>query len=256
MKSGTFDGGEDWIGTRGGAFKERIRFQQARDQWVVGLVNRYGSISANQLAARIGFANTPQGVQDADRILLRLKEEGEIQYFTQHGVHYAVSYEISLRKSGAKAQFPHRALESERRMALDQVVGFEEYRTGEVLRAAAKVRDVIPDGFGRIAERGWFFEDETGSHTVSEMVEKATRYPSQWPRLKTLFHVQRIKVVWGLKIWKQVETLVSALKGLDGGWCLVCHHPTTYDLRHTARLTAMPLFFSPTDGKPHTLLED
>ena len=88
------------------------------------------------------------------------------------------------------------------------------------------------------------------------MVAKATRYSSQWPRLKTLFHVQRIKVVWGLKIWKQVETLVPALKGLEGGCALSAHHPTTYDLRHTARLTAMPLFFSPTDGKPHALMED
>lgn len=249
MESGTFNGREDWMGIRGGAFKERVSFQQARDQWVVGLVGRYGIVSADQLAARIGYAATPQGMQDADRILQRLAAAGEVQRVSQHGTHYALSVETSLRKKGAKAQLPHRVMASERRMALDQVVTFEEYRTGEVLRAAAKGFDVIPDGFGRIEQRGWFFEDETGSHTVPEMVQKGARYYSQLKRLQTLFSVTQIRVVWGLKIWKQAVTLALALKGIgsNGELFLVTHHPSTFDLRHTARLRSWSLFFSPID---------
>lgn len=256
MNTGTFDRGK-YRGVVGGGFKDRVSFQQARDQWVVGLVDRYGIVSANQLAARIGYPDTPQGVENAYRLLKRLKDAGEVQLFSQYNVHYAVSFAISLRKHGVKAQFLHRTLEAERRMALDQVIIFEEYRTGETLRAAAKRHDVIFDGFGRIAGRGVGFEDETGSHTVSEMVHKATRHHAQLARLKTLFGVQRIQVVWGLKVWHQVKPLVQGLKasGNNGGMFLVCHHPSTYDLRHTERLITMPLFFSPSDPTPYAFLE-
>jgi hypothetical protein len=249
MSMPTFDSIEMWKGPVGGSFAVREEFRQSRDARIVGLVNRYGIISAADLAARIGYAATPQGTQDAYELLKRIKEAGEIQLIIQYGIHYGISVDISLRKKGAKAQLVHRALESTRRQALDQVVMFEEYRTGEMLRAAAKENDVIPDGFGRIGERGWFFEDETGSHTTGEMVEKAARYHSQLERLQTLFNVQRIQVVWGLKIWTQVVTLVPDLRtiGTQGGLFLVCHHPRAFDLRRISWLRDWPQFYSPLD---------
>ena len=257
MDNRTTDTRETYKGVLGGKFAERASFQLERDSWIVGMVSRYGVVAAEDLAALIGYAATPQGTENAYRLLQRLKEAGEIQLFTQYGMHYAVSMAVSLRKKGAKAQFIHRALESRRRMALDQVVAFEEQLTGEQLRVKMQKEAVIPDGFGRIGQQGWFFEDETGSHTVPEMVEKAARYDEQVRtkasngsvRFYQLYNINRVRVVWNLKIWRQILPFVSALRTLGdrGAMFRVCHHPSTYDLRHMSRLREWPLFFSPLD---------
>jgi hypothetical protein len=257
MNNSTTDRIEKYKGAMGGKFAERASFQLERDGWMVGLVNRYTTLAAADLAALIGYAATPQGTENAYRLLARLKAAGEVQLFCQHGEHYALSVEISLRKKGAKAQFPHRALEAKRRLAMDQVVTFEEYRTGEQLRAEMAKEPIIPDGFGRIGARGWFFEDETGSHTVPEMVEKAARYNEHVTakasdgsvRFCQLYNITEVRVVYSLKIWKQVLSLVPALRtiGDNGALFRVCHHPSTYDLRHLSRLREWPQFFSPLD---------
>src|SRR5215217_4962438 len=97
MEHGTFMVGEDLKGKWVQSAAEKQDFSKGRGEWIVGLVNRVGVLSADDLAAIIGYAATPQGVQNAHRLLQRFKEAGRIQLFTQHGVHYGVDLDISLR---------------------------------------------------------------------------------------------------------------------------------------------------------------
>src|SRR5215470_8934885 len=93
---------EIWKGVKGGPVAERRALKEDRDLEVRRLVNRHGVMSADLLAAVLGFPNTPQDVQTAARLMERLSKEGFCQFITQSHIHYGVSFAYSLRKRGAK----------------------------------------------------------------------------------------------------------------------------------------------------------
>jgi hypothetical protein len=178
---------------------------------------------------------------------------------TQSHIHYGVAYTYSLRKRGAKAQLQHRNMASQRHAVFGQILTINEMLSGEALRLMFMKEKgaVVADDFVRVGTRAYLFEDETGSHTIQEMVNKASAYQKKYSDLQQILNAPQLRVVFNLRIWRQVEFLVAALRELpskEAFW--VCHHGSTFDPRHASYLLKIPLFYCPAFPEPVKLLED
>ena len=70
----------------------RLLLKEDRDPEMCRLINTYGVLSADVLAAVLGFGSSPQDVQTVARLIARLAKEGLVQYCVQRHMHYGVSF--------------------------------------------------------------------------------------------------------------------------------------------------------------------
>jgi hypothetical protein len=162
----------------GGTGKERKEFQMNRDDTMVTLVNTYRVVTSRLMAAVLGLDDTPSNLTIVDRRLTILAEEKNFHKVTHEGIVYFVSFLVSLRKTGARAQLMHRHMQSWFWATLQRAVSIEEKKTDTDFHT--EKGPLIPDGFFWAQGEAFFVECNTGrDHDFEKVFQKAQNYQKQ-----------------------------------------------------------------------------
>ena len=110
-----------------------------RDDTMVALVNTYRVVTSKLLVALLGLENIPSNLTIVDRRLNILAEEKNFRKVVHEGIVYFVSFVVSMRKTGARAQLMHRHMQSWFWATLVRAVPVDMQKTDTELHAE-KVR--------------------------------------------------------------------------------------------------------------------
>src|SRR5437867_746948 len=102
---------KEYKGVVGGSWHERDVLQRQRDDKIVELVDHLEVADHRLIAAGLGLDNTPSTLASIGRRMKRLAGlKSEYKYFqlVKQNVTFAVTLDISIRKSGERAELAHR----------------------------------------------------------------------------------------------------------------------------------------------------
>jgi hypothetical protein len=162
----------------GGTGAERKEFQMERDDTMVLLVNTYRVLTSKLLVALLGLADTSSNLTIVERRVNILAEEKNFRKVTHEGIVYFVSFVVSMRKTGARAQLIHRHMQSRFWGTLFRAIPVQEHKTDTQFHTDRGV--LIPDGAFRAQGAYFFLECNTGrDHDFDKVVRKANEYHRQ-----------------------------------------------------------------------------
>jgi hypothetical protein len=243
----------------GGTGKERKEFQMERDDAIVQLVNTHRVVTSRLMVALLGLENTPSNLTIVDRRLNILAEEKNFRKVVHEGIVYFVSFVVSMRKTGARAQLMHRHMQSWFWGTLFCAVSVEMHKTDTELHA--EKGPVIPDGFFRTRGAYFFLECNTGrEHDFEKIVAKATTYHRQQRYLCSTFVTERgqeppefFRVLWVNRSAVRAERMLTRFREIGGGELYLIADEKAIDPFHPE--TLVHCWRSPKTGRVPSLLE-
>jgi hypothetical protein len=160
----------------GGTGAERKEFQMERDDTMVSLVNTYRVLTSKLLVALLGLDDTASNLTIVERRLNVLAEEKNFRKALHEGIVYFVSFAVSMRKIGARAQLIHRHMQSRFWGTLFRAIPVQEHTTDTQFHTE-RGQLLIPDGLFRAQDAYFFVECNTGrDHDFDNVVRKANEY--------------------------------------------------------------------------------
>jgi len=165
-----------------------------RDDVIISLVNKHQVLTCELTAALLGMEHTHSNLNIVERRLRLLSEQKHFAQVLQDNVTYTVSYSVSLRKTGTRAQLLHRAMQSRFWGTLHAAVPVAMQKTDREFRL--EKGPLVPDGFCQVHNGSFFVECNTGRDSFDNVLKKAREYDRQKDYLCRIYDLESFRVLW------------------------------------------------------------
>ena len=238
---------------------ERREFQRERDDALVTLVNTHRVVTSRLMVAGLGLDDTPSNLTIVDRRLGILAEEKNFRRVTHEGIVYFVSFGVSMRTTGARAQLIHRHMQSWFWATLQRAVTIKEKRTDTEFHIDKG--KLIPDGFFQAKGEYFFVECNTArDHDFEKLFEKARNYHKQTDYLcqttvveKGQPPIESFRVLWINRSPVRSQHMLTRFKEIGSGELFLVADQKDIDPFNPASI--LQCWRSPKTGTSAPLLE-